>query len=103
MVTLQSRKPADWSRLKSSRSGAAGNHRGYAASEPGTPDHRHMNHQECDQPHRDEKMKRAGGLMASQHRDGGRYRGDESRRHCEAGPDDERGQDEYDREIGETL
>ena len=48
-------------------------------------------------------MHRACGLLAAEHRDGGRKRRDERRRHRQARPDDEREQNEDHEHVGEPL
>jgi hypothetical protein len=83
--------------------GAARDHRSHAAPESGKPNHPDVDQQEEHESQGDEEVKRARGLLAAEHIDGRRNRGNKGGRHRQARPDHQREQNEDHEQVGEPL
>ena len=83
--------------------GAARDHGSHAAPESGKTDHRDVDQKEEYKQHGDEEMNRARGLLAAEHRDGGRKRGRDGGRHRQARPDHQGEQNQDHEQVGEPL
>ena len=83
--------------------GTARNHGSHALPESGQTNHHDVNQQEEQEKRGAEKVNRARGLLAAEHRLGGWKRRDEGGRHSQAGPDHQGEQHEDYTKVGKTL
>src|SRR3954468_10458566 len=82
---------------------AACNHCSGATPESGEEDHQNMNEEEKNQRHGSEEVNGSRRLLAAGEINETGKRGRDGGGHCQAGPDQQREQTEYNEHVGESL